>query len=146
VAASSNQGPNGMISGINVTPLVDIMLVLLIIFLVTAKITMTPPTAIPLDLPKSVTGEGIQVIFSVTLGRDGEVQVNGQPVATDDAILPLATAVHREHSDVRAVIQADGKVLHERVIHVLDLLSQAGITQVAFSTILIHPPKPTTSP
>ncbi|HUB07006.1 MAG TPA: biopolymer transporter ExbD [Myxococcales bacterium] len=134
--AASSQSSNGMISGINVTPLVDIMLVLLIIFLVTAKISMSPPTAIPLELPRSATGEGIQVVFSITLGRDGETQVNGQPVASDDAILPLATEVHREHPDVRAVIQADGKVLHERVIHVLDLLSRAGIGQIAFGVTL----------
>jgi biopolymer transport protein ExbD len=135
MAGSSSQSSSGMISGINVTPLVDIMLVLLIIFLVTARLTTTPPTAIPLELPKSATGEGIQIVFAVTLGRNGETQVNGQNLANDDAILALAAEAHRQHSDVRAVIQADGKVLHERVVHVLDLLSQAGIGQIAFAVI-----------
>ncbi len=136
MAGSSNQSPGGMISGINMTPLVDIMLVLLIIFLVTAKLATSPPMAVPLELPHSATGEGIQVVFAVTLGRDGQVLVNGQPLANDEAILPLAKAERVEHPDVRAVIQADGKIFHERVVHVLDLLSQAGIGQVAFSVLL----------
>jgi biopolymer transport protein ExbD len=128
-----------MISGINMTPLVDIMLVLLIIFLVTAKLASTPPMAVPLELPKSATGEGIQVVFAVTLGRDGQTLVNTEPVANDEAILPLAKAERAQHPDVRAVIQADGKVFHERVVHVLDLLSQAGIGQIAFSVLVVPP-------
>lgn len=140
--AGNNQPTGGMISGINMTPLVDIMLVLLIIFLVTAKLATSPPTAIPLELPRSTTGEAIQIVLAVTLARDGQTLVNGQPVASDDAILPLATAEHAEHSDVRAVIQADGKILHERVIHVLDLLSQAGVGQIAFAVTLTSPPAP----
>jgi biopolymer transport protein ExbD len=125
-----------MISGINMTPLVDIMLVLLIIFLVTAKLSVTPPNAIPMQLPKSATGEGVQIVFSVSLGKDGEAVVNGQRLANDDGVLALATAEHAQHPDVRAVIQADGKVLHERVIHVIDQLSRAGISQIAFGVDL----------
>lgn len=143
MAGSSNQSPGGMISGINMTPLVDIMLVLLIIFLVTAKLASSPPMAVPLK-PHSATGEGIQVVFAVSLARDGEALVNGQPVANDEAILPLAKAERAEHPDVRAVIQADGKIFHERVVHVLDLLSQAGIAQVAFSVLVTPPAAPAT--
>lgn len=132
MAGGGGNEPGGMISGINMTPLVDIMLVLLIIFLVTAKLTVTPPNAIPMQLPKSATGEGTQVVFAITLGKDGSAAVNGQRLGKDDELLPLAAAEHRTHPDVHAVIQADGQVLHERVIHVLDLLAQAGVTQVAF--------------
>lgn len=134
--AGPNNGPSTRISGINVTPLVDIMLVLLIVFLVTAKVTMTPPAAIPMNLPKSATGETVQVIFAVSLGEHGETVVNGQPLSSDDAILPSATAVVREHLEVRAVIEADGSVPHSRMVRVLDLLAQAGVTQVAFGVNL----------
>jgi len=137
--AGGSQPPGGMISGINMTPLVDIMLVLLIIFLVTAKIATSPPAGLPMELPRSATGEAVQVVFAVSLSRDGQTLVNGEKIASDDALLRLATAEHTAHPDVRAVIQADGKVLHERVIHVLDLLSQAGIGQIAFGVLLTSP-------
>jgi biopolymer transport protein ExbD len=138
MAGSSSNNSGGMISGINMTPLVDIMLVLLIIFLVTAKLSVTPSSAIPMNLPKSATGEGTQIVFSVSLGRDGEVEVNGQKLASDEAIQALAATEHGKHPDIRAVIQADGHVLHERVIHTIDLLSRAGITQIAFGVELTN--------
>jgi biopolymer transport protein ExbD len=138
--SASNEG--GIINGINMTPLVDIMLVLLIIFMVTARMTSTPPNAVKLDLPKSASGDSIQLVYAVTLGKNGETVVNGDRLPNDDAILASARAFEASHPDVRAVIQADGKVFHERIVHVLDLLSQAGISQVAFSVILTHPAVP----
>jgi biopolymer transport protein ExbD len=142
MAGNNSNEPGGMISGINMTPLVDIMLVLLIIFLVTAKLTTSPPNGIPMTLPKSASGEGVQIVLAVNLGKDGEVDVNGQRLPNEAAILPLARAELAQHPDVRAVIQADGKVLHERVIHVLDLLSQAGIDKIAFGVDLSPPIAP----
>jgi len=139
MAAQGNNDPSGMISGINMTPLVDIMLVLLIIFLVTAKLAVSPPHAFPLDLPKSSTGDGTQLVLAINMGKDGQIDVNGQPFASDDAITQYVVAQHAAHPEARAVIQADGKVLHERVIHVLDLLSQAGISQIAFGVTLTSP-------
>jgi len=136
MAASSSQQGSGIIAGINVTPLVDIMLVLLIIFMVTARLALVPPKGLPLTLPKSATGETVQLIFAIALYADGSATVNGQRLANDDQILALARAEHQAHPDVRAVVQADGKVLHERVIHAVDLLSQAGISQIAFGVTL----------
>ena len=135
MAASSGNDSNGVITGINVTPLVDIMLVLLIIFMVTAKLVVAPQTAVPLNLPRASTGENVQVVFSIALLVDGRIQVNGQPLPTDDALLPVARGEHQAHPDVKAVIQADGHVLHERVIHVMDLLSQADVSQIAFGVV-----------
>ena len=75
MAGSSPQ--NGApIVGINVTPLVDIVLVLLIIFIVTAKIMVAP--AVPLDLPKASHSEELQVVFSVVLPARGGILVNGE--------------------------------------------------------------------
>jgi biopolymer transport protein ExbD len=134
--APSLNGSKKMISGINVTPLVDIMLVLLIIFMVTAKLVIAPATALSLELPKASTGEATQVIFSIGLLPDGSTTVNGQPVASDDAILPLVRAERAAHPDVNVVIQADGHVYHQRVIHVMDLLSQADISHIAFGVVV----------
>ena len=134
--AANGNGSNQMISGINVTPLVDIMLVLLIIFMVTAKLVIAPATALPLELPKASSGEATQVIFSIGLLPDGSTKVNGQPVANDDAILTLVRGERAAHPDVNVVIQADGHVYHQRVIHVMDLLSQASISHIAFGVVV----------
>ena len=79
--ASTSQNANGIIAGINVTPMVDITLVLLIIFIVTAKIIVTP--AVPLDLPRASQSEEIQVVFSVIVPANGPILVNGEPATTD---------------------------------------------------------------
>lgn len=126
------------ITDINVTPLVDIVLVLLIIFMVTAKLIVSQ--AVPLDLPRAATGNEVQVVFSVVLAADGTTMVNSQAVANDDAILPLAREARKKESDsLRAVIKADGMVTHSRVIHVLDLLKQAQISKIAFGVSPIPP-------
>ena len=142
--AANGNGPNRMISGINVTPLVDIMLVLLIIFMVTAKLVIAPATALPLELPKASSGVATQVVFSIGLLPNGSTTVNGHQVNGDDAILPLARVERSAHPDVDAVIQADGHIYHERVIHVMDLLSQADITHIAFAVAVPSAPPATT--
>ena len=123
----------GMIVGINVTPLVDVVLVLLIIFIVTAKIVVTP--AVPLDLPKASSGQEIQVIFSVLLPEDGSLLVNGTPIANRDVLIERAQAALAEDGQLRAVIQADGAVPHRHVISVLDSLKVAGVTRIAFGAL-----------
>jgi len=122
---------DGLISGINVTPLVDVMLVLLVIFMVTAKIIVQQ--GMPMDLPKSASGESMQTIFSVDLSADGKGRVDSKPIADDEQILPLARAAKAGNKEIRAVIRADKKVEHGRVIHVLDLLRQGGIAKIAFA-------------
>src|SRR5438477_4893227 len=136
MAAPSNQAGHGVISGINVTPLVDVMLVLLVIFIVTAKIIVTP--AVPLDLPHAAHGEEVQVVLSVIVPAHGPMLVNGAALPNDDALTEKARAAAASDPDLRAVIQADGDVLHRRVIHVLDELKGAGITRVAFGALPVE--------
>jgi biopolymer transport protein ExbD len=133
MASSGSNGSSGMINGINVTPLVDIMLVLLIIFMVTAKLVVAPSTALGVQLPKAASGETVQVIFSIQLTRQGAAYVNGHAVTDDQAIKVQAQQELSQHPDLKAVIQADGEVPHRRVIHVMDLLSQARISNIAFA-------------
>jgi biopolymer transport protein ExbD len=131
MAGGASDDDDGLISGINVTPLVDVMLVLLVIFMVTAKIIVQQ--GMPMDLPKSASGEAMQSIFSVDLSTDGRVRVDSKPVVDDEGILPLARRAKSESKEIRAVIRADKKVEHGRVIHVLDLLRQSGISKIAFA-------------
>ena len=123
----------GIIAGINVTPLVDITLVLLVIFMVTAKFVVTP--AIPLDLPTASHGQEVQVVFSVLLPTDGSVLVDGARVANLHALEERARAAAAEDDQLRAVIHADGAVPHRQVMTVLDRLRRAGIRRIAFATL-----------
>ena len=129
--AGGAQQADDAITGINVTPLVDITLVLLIIFMVTTKIVLNQ--TVPLDLPKAATGTSdVQTVFSIVLAADGRVMVDSSQITNDDAILPLARTAQTSHPDLRAVIKADAAVTHGRVIHVLDLLKQAHVSKIAF--------------
>ena len=132
MAGSSGGDGGGMITGINVTPFVDVVLVLLIIFMVTARLVLQPASAVPLELPRASRGEGVQTVFAISLRADGSAYVNGRPVEGDDALRELARAEHAVHPDMATVIQADGDVPHRRVIRVMDLLSQADVTRIAF--------------
>lgn len=130
--AGSTQSQGGIIQGINVTPLVDIVLVLLIIFIVTAKFVVAP--AVPLDLPEASQSEQVQTILAVSIAAEGALMVDGAP-ASKDVLAERAAAALAQDSDLRAVIQADGDVPHRRVIGVLDVLKAAGIERVAFGTV-----------
>lgn len=129
--SNSGYGADAMIDGINVTPLVDIMLVLLIIVMVAAQFTSS--SAVPLDLPKASESEQVQTIFSVTLPAEGELQVDGEPVGRE-ALEERASRALEEKPDLRAVIRADGEVSHRRVMDAMDALRSAGLAQVAFAT------------
>jgi biopolymer transport protein ExbD len=87
-------------------------------------------TAVPLDLPPKTND--IQVVLTVVVAADGTTQVDGKPVANDDAILDVAKDAVAKNPELRAVIKADAAVPHGRVIHVLDLLKQARVTKIAF--------------
>lgn len=131
MAASGGEDDEGLISGINVTPLVDVTLVLLIIFMVTAKIIVSQ--GMPMDLPKAATGEEVQTFFSVELTADGKTVVDSKQIGSDEEIPGLAKEAKAKNRDLRAVIRADKKVEHGRVIHVLDLLKRSGVAKIAFA-------------
>jgi biopolymer transport protein ExbD len=131
VASGTGEDEDGLISGINVTPLVDVILVLLVIFMVTARIIHNQ--GMPMDLPQAAKAESLQTIFSVELTADKKTYVDSEAVSNDDAILGLARKAMGKNKDLRAVIRADKKVEHGRVIHVLDLLKRSGIAKIAFA-------------
>jgi biopolymer transport protein ExbD len=129
--AAASDDDDGMISGINVTPLVDITLVLLIVFMVTAKIIVS--SALPLDLPSAAKGDQVQMVFSLEMHANGDVFVDNKKT-NDDQVIGLAKEALSKNKDLRAVIRADKTVQHGRIIRMLDLLKQAGITRIAFGT------------
>jgi biopolymer transport protein ExbD len=128
--AMSNTAQDDAIVGINVTPLVDITLVLLIIFMVTAKIIVSQ--AVPLDLPKAATAGDVQAVFVVDVDRDATVSADGKRIESDDALVEAARAALARTADLRTVVQASAAVSHGVVIHVLDELRKAGVQKIAF--------------
>ncbi len=134
--ASSAHSTDDVVADINVTPLVDITLVLLIVFIVTAKIISGQ--TLPMDLPKAATGSEQQVVFAVELASTGDIAINGKKVESEDAVLSLAKDAREKNPEVRAVIDADEKVSHGKVVKVMDRMKQAGITRIAFGVNATH--------
>jgi biopolymer transport protein TolR len=131
MAGTQPRRRGGIIEGINVTPLVDITLVLLIILIVTAKIIVTP--AIPLDLPQAAQSDAVQTVLSVSLDDDGAIHVDGRAIEIAE-LGPRAREALASDAELRAVIRADVVVPHGRVMQLLDTLRNAGIARVAFAT------------
>ena len=125
MASGSSIEDGDIITDINVTPLVDIMLVLLIIFMLTANIINNP--SIEVNLPEASTGEGTEsTILSLTLSADGTLYLNGAP--TDEAALrAYLPELAKSDPKVQAIIAADKEVSHGEVIKLIDLIRQLGI-------------------
>jgi biopolymer transport protein ExbD len=130
MASSVSSRNDEVMSDINVTPLVDITLVLLIVFIVAARIIVGQ--TLPMDLPKASSGTEEQVVFAVELAKDGAIAVNGKKVESPNEVATLARAAHENDPAVRAVINADESVAHGAVVAIMDRTKQAGITKIAF--------------
>src|SRR5215471_10850975 len=118
--ATAAHDSDEMITTINVTPLVDITLVLLIILMITASYVASK--AIPLDLPKGATAETTPVTLSVSIDKDGKTFLEAAPI-DDDGL----------RARVRAVRAADGRAAHSHVVHVMDLLRREEVTKFAIN-------------
>ena len=121
-----------MISGINVTPLVDITLVLLIIFMVTAAYIVNP--AIKVELPKAVTSEEtVQTTLALVLSKEGKLFLNGTET-TEPALKAFIANELVQHPDLQAIIAADKEVSHGAVVHLIDQVKLAGVVKFALNT------------
>lgn len=129
MAASNARGDEGPIVGINVTPLVDVVLVLLVVLMVTA--TYLSSRAIPVDLPEAATGEVRQTTLTVSIDQGGLVYLDGTRVDSD-VLAARLRAARLKDADVRAVIAADGASRHRSVVRVVDALRREGIHRLAF--------------
>jgi len=117
------------ITGINVTPLVDITLVLLIIFMVTASYIVKE--TIEVELPRAAHGgETVQKTFALLVTRDGKSFLNGVPV-DDGALISEVQKARTAGEDVQAIVGADKNATHGAVTHLLDVLKGAGVTKFA---------------
>ncbi len=128
--AASNTQRGEPITAINVTPLVDVVLVLLIILMVTAGYIVKQ--AIPVDLPKGATGEPTHLTLAITIESDGDLFLDAEKVKLETLRSRIQEA-HARDPDVRVVIAADGATRHQRVVGVIDLLRREGISKFAIN-------------
>ena len=126
-----DEGGDSAIVDINVTPLVDIVLVLLIIFMVTASLIVNP--GIKAELPKAASGEEIRTTLALTITKDGRLHVNGEPRTEEEAKALIRTAV-RANPDIQAIIAADKAVAHGDWVHLVDIAKLAGVRKFAVGT------------
>jgi biopolymer transport protein ExbD len=127
---ASSPSSDESITGINVTPLVDVVLVLLVVLMVTA--TYLASRAIPVDLPAGKTGEANAAPLTVSLSKTGALYVDGVP-ASEQELRERLIAARRSTPELRAVIAADGAVPHRRVVGVIDLLRQEHVDRFAIN-------------
>jgi biopolymer transport protein ExbD len=126
--AGSASNDDDMITAINVTPLVDITLVLLVILMVTASYVVSK--AIPLELPRGATGEMVPTTLSVSIDRDGKTYLDATAI-DEPTLRQRIKAAHTADPEVRAVIAADGRTSHSNVVRVIDLLRREDVTKFA---------------
>jgi biopolymer transport protein ExbD len=127
MAASGRR--RGLITDINVTPLVDIMLVLLIIFMLTAHLIARQ--VIEVQLPKAAQAATVSpTTLAVTLTREGRMFLNGVP-ATPDALRTAIQASVAKDAKTQVIVAGDKNVSHGRVVWVLDLVKSLGVTSFA---------------
>jgi biopolymer transport protein TolR len=119
-------------SEINVTPFVDVMLVLLIVFMVTAPLLTV---GVPVDLPKTKAQALSQdrEPLSVTVRRNGRIYLQNTIVAEDE-LVPKLTAIASNGYDQRIFVRGDRSVDYGRVMEVMALISSAGFTHIGLVT------------
>ncbi|MGD0145025.1 MAG: protein TolR [Rhizomicrobium sp.] len=124
-------------SEINVTPFVDVMLVLLIVFMVTAPLLTV---GVPVDLPKThaqALGQDREPL-SVTIRKGGRIYVQNTPVGDDD-LVPRLTAIAANGYDQRIFVRGDKSVDYGRVMEVMAMISAAGFTHIGLVTDVAKP-------
>jgi biopolymer transport protein ExbD len=124
-------GGHGTIVGINVTPMVDVVLVLLVIMMVSA--TYIVSQSLKVELPKAASAnENVQSIAAVTLTKDGSIYYNQKPITEPDLIEKFKEGI-AANEDMSLIVSADQEVAHGKVVHVIDLAKLEGILKFAIN-------------
>lgn len=131
--ASKVSGDDGeTIAEINVIPLVDIILVVLIIFMVAAPLVMQPK--IDINLPKAASGNDTKepASLKVTMGKNGELYLNDKQVSLED-IHAEAKKAAATNPEIPCILVADKDVTLEKITELVDAVKTGGLRKVAFS-------------
>ena len=128
------------LSDINVTPLVDVMLVLLVIFIITAPLMAS---SIRLDLPKTDAGQPVEApkFVSIVLDAKGAIFLNDAPVDQQSLAEGLARAA-ADSRDTEVQLRADASVPYGQVVQVMGIANKAGLSRIGFVTEAPPAPQP----
>lgn len=125
-------GSSEVIADINMVPLIDIILVVLIIFMVTAPALIKP--SVEVNLPEAASGdETTPSLLNIAITADGQVLLNNEEVDEDEA-KRLSKEEFERNADVQAVVIADRELPYGQVIKVLDWVKSSGIKNFAVTT------------
>jgi biopolymer transport protein ExbD len=132
-----DEGGPGAIADINVTPLVDITLVLLIIFMVTAPMIVNNPS-IKVELPKAATGdETLKSTLALTLQHEPSggysLYANGEKT-DEEKVKAMIPDMLSKNKDLQAIIAADKGIAYGDVVHIVDLVKTLGVHKFALNT------------
>jgi biopolymer transport protein TolR len=133
----ARRGRSHAMSAINVTPFVDVMMVVLIVFMVTAPLLTV---GVPVDLPKTkaqALGQDREPL-SVTVRRDGKIYLQNAPVPEDQLVAKLS-AIAANGYDQRIFVRGDKSVDYGRVMQVMAEISAAGFTHIGLVTDVAKP-------
>jgi biopolymer transport protein ExbD len=132
----------GSIADINVTPLVDVVLVLLIIFMVVGDLLAeeTPESSIPIDLPPAATGDvqpsNEKNSFAVAVDKNGKFIVAGKRLNEEQLAKRVRQEVAVRGDDMEVTVASDKDARHESFVRLLDILRDAEIYRFAIQTNL----------
>jgi biopolymer transport protein ExbD len=124
------------ITDINVTPFVDILLVLLVVFIVTAKLIVA--RGVEIQKPKASTGGEVQSTLRVSIDKDGVLFVNGDAFTDDAAAVARIQTIASQSAKPKAIIAGDERGRYGGVMRAIDLVQKAGVTSIALENV----PKP----
>jgi len=127
---------DGIVAEINITPLTDIFLVLLIIFMVTTSVVSNQGKEV--DLPNSAVASTTPTGVSVTVTAEGGVEVDGTAVSDADLPSALKAALDKAREKI-VILRGDKKVLLGQAVNILDIAQAAGAQGIALAT---KPPAP----
>jgi biopolymer transport protein TolR len=129
--AGQLQESDDEITGINVTPLVDVVLVLLIIFMVTANFIVRETMEV--DLPRAANaGETVQGLLAVVMDKQGRLYLDGEEVSESVLRAKVAESVKKD-AETRAILSADQALPYGDVMHLIDVVKGEGVTRFALN-------------
>jgi biopolymer transport protein ExbD len=127
----NSRGGRSAIVGINVTPMVDVVLVLLVIMMVSA--TYIVSQSLKVELPKTASSdESVSTVAAVTITKEGAYYYNSEAVS-EAALVDKLRGAKAGGAEVNLVVSADEAALHGKVVHVIDLAKVEGISKFAIN-------------